>query len=140
MRDLINILMACAGSIVGFLFGGLDGLIITLVVFIIVDYITGVLDAIINKKLSSAVGFVGIIRKILILLIVSVGHFVDAYLLGGGSVIRDACIFFYISNEGISILENVVEMGVPVPEKLVRILEQLEDKENGDDETDEDLY
>lgn len=140
MRDLINILFSCAGAIVGFLFGGLDGLVIALVVFVIVDYVTGVLDAIINKKLSSAVGFVGIIRKILILLIVSVGHFVDAYLLGSGSVIRDACIFFYISNEGISILENVVEMGVPVPEKLVRILEQLEDKDNGDDETDEDIY
>lgn len=136
MKELISILSASLGAVVGFLIGDLTGLVIALLVFIIIDYITGVLDAIYKHNLSSSVGFIGILRKIVIIIVVCVGHMIDAYLLGGGSVIRDACIFFYISNEGISILENIVDMGVPVPAKLKAILEQIkEESENGENNT-----
>lgn len=132
MRNIVQTIITALGVSFALLFGELNGLVIAILVFICLDYITGVLHAVYIKKLNSSIGFKGIIRKILILLVISVGHFIDLYLLGGGSVIRDACIFFYISNEGISILENVVGMGVPVPEKLKVILEQLKEEDKNE--------
>lgn len=125
------------GMFVGFFFGGLDGLVIAMLVFIIIDYITGLIRAIIHKNLSSAVGFKGLLKKVVILIVVSVGHLVDFYIIGEGDMIRNACIFFYLSNEGISILENVVAIGVPVPSILKNILEQLkEEAEDGNKSAD----
>lgn len=128
MKKLINIVSILIGAGGGFLFGELNGLIIAIIVFIILDYITGVLNAAYNRGLSSRVGFNGLLKKICILIIICVSHMIDMYLLKGGSIIRDACICFYISNEGISILENIVGMGVPVPDKLKLILDQIKDR------------
>lgn len=137
MKEFINWFWCCMGMFVGFFFGGLDGLIIAMLVFIIIDYITGVIRAIIQKNLSSAIGFKGLLKKVVILIVVSVGHLVDFYIIGEGDMIRNACIFFYLSNEGISILENVVAIGVPVPSILKNILEQLnEESEDGNKGTD----
>lgn len=96
-----------------------------LLIFVIVDYITGVMCAIQDKRLSSAVGFIGICKKILIFLFVGIGHVIDAYIIGSGAVLRTACIFFYVSNEGVSIIENAAHIGLPVPQKLIAVLEQL---------------
>lgn len=136
MKNFINILLTTGGVITGFLFGEWDGIIIALISFIVIDYITGVINGIVNHKLSSKRGFAGLLKKVVILLVVAVGHLIDVYMLGGGAVIRNAVIFFYISNEGISILENIVAIGVPVPERLVKILEQMGEEEDGNKETD----
>ena len=136
MKNFINILLTTGGVVTGFLFGEWDGIIIALISFIVIDYITGVINAIVNHKLSSKRGFAGLLKKVVILLVVAVGHLIDVYVLGGGAVIRNAVIFFYISNEGISILENIVAIGVPVPERLVKILEQMGEEEDGNKETD----
>lgn len=136
MKQVITIIMTTGGAVLGFLFGDWTGVLIALLFFIVADYITGVVNAIVNKCLSSDKGFKGLLRKVVILLVVSIGHMIDHYILGGGAMVRDACIFFYISNEGISILENIVGMGVPVPEKLRVILEQLKEEDDGNEETD----
>ena len=112
----------------GFL-GGKDGLLYALLVLIVLDYITGVLFAIDQKQLSSAVGYKGIARKVLIFVLVGTANVVDVYILGKAGVLRAAVIFFYISNEGISILENASHLGLPVPEKLQSVLKQLHQKE-----------
>ncbi len=114
--------------------GGCDGLLIALVVFAVVDYITGVMCAINDKKLSSEVGFRGICRKVLIFFLVGVANILDVQVIGTGSVLRTAIIFFYLSNEGVSLLENAAHLGLPVPEKLKAVLEQLHDRaEKGGD-------
>lgn len=138
MKNFINVLFSLIGGYVGFFFGGLDGLLTAIIVFIIVDYITGVIRAIIEQRLSSAIGFKGLLKKVVILIVISLGHMMDCFLLGDGDMVRNACIFFYISNEGISILENVVALGVPVPDILRNVLEQLnkEDNDHGDKDTD----
>lgn len=126
MSDFIRWTCSVLCGIAGFLWGSLDGLILALIAFMILDYITGVIVGIIQKKLSSSTGFEGILKKGLILIVVSVGHILDTQLFGGeSSVCRSAVIGFYIANEGISILENVGEMGLPLPEKLKKVLEQL---------------
>ncbi len=126
MSDFIRWTCSVLCGIAGFLWGSLDGLILALIAFMILDYITGVIVGIILKKLSSSTGFEGILKKGLMLIIVSVGHILDTQLFGGeSSVCRSAVIGFYIANEGISILENVGEMGLPLPEKLKKVLEQL---------------
>lgn len=124
----LKYLMALVGAAFGYIFGALDGLMIALIVFVIVDYITGVMDAIYNKSLSSAVGFKGIFKKVCIFILVAIGNIIDLYILKSGSPVRTSIIFFYISNEGISILENIDMLGVPLPEKLRDILMQI--KEN----------
>lgn len=129
MKSIIQTAAAILGALTGFLFGDCDGVFIALLCFVVIDYITGVIHAAVTRTVSSKTGFKGLLKKFLILLIVSVGHLVDVYLIGSGTMIRDACCLFYISNEGISILENVIAMGVPVPEKLRVILEQLDKKE-----------
>lgn len=117
------------GGVLGWYLGGLDGFLYALIAFVVVDYITGVLRAIVEKQLSSRIGAQGIAKKVAIFLVVGIGHLVDVYLLGGsGSTLRTAVIFFYISNEGISLLENSAAVGLPVPEKLKDVLEQLHSK------------
>ena len=123
---------AALGGAVGAVMGGFDGFLYALIVFVVVDYLTGVMAAVLNKKLSSEVGFHGIFKKVVIFALVAVGHIVDAYVIQNGSVIRTAVIFFYLSNEGISILENASVLGLPVPQKLKDVLEQLNDGKEGE--------
>ncbi len=117
------------GAIVGGFLGGKDGLLYALLVLVILDYITGVLNAINQKRLSSSVGYKGIARKVLIFVLVGTANVVDVYILGKAGVLRATVIFFYISNEGISILENASYLGLPVPQKFQRVLKQLHQKE-----------
>ncbi len=124
------------GGWLGYFLGGLDGLMIALVIFVVLDYVTGIMCAIADKKLSSSVGFKGICRKVLIFLLVGVAHIVDLHVVGSGSVLRGAVVCFYLSNEGVSMLENAAHLGLPVPEKLKVILEQLHDREAPGDLTD----
>lgn len=119
-----------AGAIIGFFIGGADGLIKALIVFAIVDYITGVAAAAIEHKLNSEIGFKGITKKLLLFCIVGVAHVLDLYVLGTGAVCRSAVVLFYIANEGLSIIENVARCGLPIPEKLKIILEQLKEDNN----------
>ena len=117
------------GGLLGWYLGGLDGFLYALIAFIAVDYLTGVLRAVVEKRLSSRIGAQGIVKKVAILLVVGIGHLADTYLLGGtGAPLRTAVIFFYISNEGISLLENTVAIGLPVPDNLKTILAQLNGK------------
>ena len=124
------------GGWLGYFLGGLDGLMIALVIFVVLDYVTGIMCAIADKKLSSSVGFKGICRKVLICLLGGVAHIVDLHVVGSGSVLRGAVVCFYLSNEGVSMLENAAHLGLPVPEKLKVILEQLHDREAPGDSTD----
>lgn len=126
--NTIQIIFAGVGGWLGYFLGGCDGLLYALVVFVVVDYITGVMCAINNKTLSSAVGFKGICRKVLIFLLVGIANVLDVQVIGTGSVLRTAVIFFYISNEGISLLENAGHLGLPIPEKIKVVLEQLHDR------------
>ena len=116
--NTIQLAFAAVGGFVGWFLGGCDGLLYTLLAFVVIDYITGVLCAVSDKKLSSAIGFKGICRKVLIFALVGIGHILDLYVIGNGSVMRTAILFFYISNEGVSLVENAVHLGLPVPQKL----------------------
>ena len=120
--------IAAVGGWLGYFLGGWDGFLYALVAFVVIDYITGVLCAILDGKLSSDVGFRGISKKVLIFSLVAIGHVIDQNIIGEGAVIRTAVIFFYLSNEGVSILENTAHIGLPVPQKLKDILEQLHDR------------
>ena len=132
--NTMQMVFAAVGGWLGYFLGGCDGLLIALVVFAVVDYITGVLCAINDKKLSSEVGFRGICRKVLIFFLVGVANILDVQVIGTGSVLRTAIIFFYLSNEGVSLVENAAHLGLPVPEKLKAVLEQLHDRaEKGGD-------
>lgn len=124
----IQLLLAAIGGWFGWFLGGSDGFLYALIVFVVIDYITGVMCAIVDHKLSSEVGFKGICKKVLIFVMVGVGHIMDTYLIGNGEVIRTAVIFFYCSNEGVSMLENAGHLGLPIPAKLKDILEQLHDR------------
>ena len=116
------------GGLLGWFLGGFDGFLYALVALMVADYITGVMCAIVEKKLSSEIGFKGIFKKVLIFILVGVGHLIDTNLIGDGSVLRTAIIFFYFSNEGVSMLENAGRLGLPIPEKLKDILVQLHNK------------
>lgn len=124
----IQVAFSALGGFLGWYLGGVDGFLYALIAFVLVDYITGVMCAIADKKLSSAVGFKGIFKKILIFALVGIGHIIDAQVIGSGSVLRTAVIFFYISNEGVSLIENAGHLGLPIPEKLKSVLEQLHDR------------
>ena len=126
----IQIAVTALGGWLGYYLGGLDGLLIALLVFVVLDYITGIMCAIADRELSSAVGFKGICRKILIFALVGVGHVLDTQVVGTGSALRSAVICFYLSNEGISLLENASHLGLPVPEKLREVLSQLHNKDH----------
>lgn len=135
--NMIQMVFAAIGGWLGYFLGGCDGLIIALVVFVIVDYLTGILCAIEDKSLSSEVGFKGIAKKVVIFLLVGIANILDVEVIGTGSVLRTAVIFFYLSNEGISILENSTHLGLPVPTKLKDVLEQIHERseEKEDDES-----
>ena len=132
----IQIAITALGGWLGYFVGGCDGLFIALLIFAILDYITGIMCAIADKKLSSAVGFKGICRKVLIFALVGVGHILDTQVVGTGSALRSAVICWYLSNEGISILENAAHLGLPVPDKLKAVLEQLHDRKGKTDQGD----
>jgi toxin secretion/phage lysis holin len=120
---------AGVGALLGWYLGGLDGLLYALIAFVAVDYITGLLRAVVEKNLSSRIGARGIAKKVAIFLVVGIGHLIDAHLLGGtGAPLRTAVIFFYIANEGVSLLENATAIGLPVPEQLKNVLAQLHGK------------
>lgn len=129
--NTIQLVFTAVGGWLGYFLGGCDGLLIALVVFAVVDYITGVMCAVADKKLNSEVGFKGICRKVLIFLLVGIANILDVQVIGTGSVLRTAVIFFYLSNEGVSLLENAAHLGLPVPEKLKEVLEQLHERSEG---------
>lgn len=132
--NMVQLIFAAVGGWLGWFLGGCDGLLIALVAFAVADYITGVMCAISDRKLSSEVGFRGICRKVLIFLLVGIGHIIDTAVIGNGSVLRTAVIFFYLSNEGVSLLENAAHLGLPVPQKLKDVLAQLHNRaEKGGD-------
>ena len=124
--------IAAFGGWLGWFLGGFDGFLYALISFVIIDYITGIMVAIINRELSSEIGARGIFKKILIFILVGVAHIIDTRIIGDGSAIRTAVIFFYMSNEGISIIENASRIGLPVPQKLKDVLAQLNGKPKGD--------
>lgn len=126
--NTIQFVFAAVGGWLGYFLGGCDGPLYALLVFVVIDYITGVMCAIADKKLSSSVGFKGICRKVLIFLLVGIANVLDIQIIGTGSVLRTAVIFFYISNEGVSLLENAAHLGLPVPVKIKTVLEQLHDR------------
>ena len=130
----IQFVFTMIGGWLGYFLGGFDGLLYALVVFMAADYITGVMCAVSDKKLSSAVGFKGICRKVLILMLVGIANLLDVQVIGTGAVLRTAVIFFYLSNEGVSLLENAAHLGLPIPEKLKEVLIQLHDKSEKEDE------
>ena len=129
----IQIAITALGGWLGYFMGGLDGLLIAILVFVALDYVTGVMCAISDHKLSSAVGFRGICRKVLILMLVGIGHILDVPVVGTGSALRTAVICFYLSNEGISLLENASHLGLPVPDRLKTILEQIHGRSEKED-------
>ena len=126
--NMIQMVFAAVGGWLGYYLGGCDGLLLALVAFAAADYLTGVMCAVSDRKLSSNVGFKGICRKVLIFLLVGISNILDVHVIGTGSVLRTAVIFFYISNEGVSLLENAAHLGLPVPEKIKAVLEQLHDR------------
>ena len=130
MDKFIQTITAAICGIVGFLYGKADGLIYALLAFIILDYVTGLTVACINKNLSSEVGFKGIAKKVVILLLVAVGNILDIYILGDSAVCRSTVIGFYLAHEGISILDNAGKLGIPLPKKLVSVLKQLKNDNN----------
>ncbi|PWM00234.1 MAG: holin [Clostridiales bacterium] len=131
----VQIAFSALGGFIGWFLGGVDGFLYALIAFVVIDYITGVMCAINDKNLSSEVGFKGICRKVLIFTLVGIGNIIDVYVLGEAGVLRTAVIFFYLSNEGISLLENSAHLGLPIPEKLKDVLEQLHRKGGNDDES-----
>ncbi len=131
MKDIwswIQFALAGLGGWLGWLLGGMDGFLYALLAFVTLDYLSGVAAAIVEKKLSSDIGFRGIVKKVLIFALVAVGHIIDKQIIGDGSGIRTAVIFFYLSNEGLSILENAARIGLPIPDKIKEILSQLHSK------------
>ena len=126
----IQMAVAAIGGWLGYFLGGMDGLMIALIVFMVLDYITGLMCAIADKKLSSAVGFRGICKKVLILMLVGVAHIVDLHVVGTGDALRSAVVCFYLSNESVSMLENAAHLGLPIPEKLKSVLAQLHGRED----------
>ena len=126
--NVIQLIFSALGGWLGYFLGGCDGLLYTLLAFTAIDYITGVMCAVNDHTLSSEVGFRGICRKVLIFMLVGIANILDADVVGTGSVLRTAVIFFYISNEGVSLLENAAHLGLPVPEQIKTVLEQLHDR------------
>jgi toxin secretion/phage lysis holin len=126
----IQLGITAIGGWLGYFLGGFDGFLYALVAFVVLDYITGIMCAVLDKSLSSEIGFRGIFKKVLIFSLVGIGHIIDQSVIGDGSVIRTAVIFFYLSNEGVSVLENAAYIGLPVPQKLKDVLEQLHHRDD----------
>ena len=129
--NTIQLIFAAVGGWLGYFLGGCDGLLYALIAFVVIDYITGVMCTISDKTLSSEVGFKGICRKVLIFLLVGIGNIIDVQVLGSPGVLRTAVIFFYLSNEGVTLLENAAHLGLPVPDAIKTVLEQLHDRADG---------
>ena len=125
--SVIQAVFTAVGGWLGYFLGGCDGLLFVLLVFVVLDYVTGFMCAAVDRKVSSAVGFKGLCRKVLIFAMVGGGFLLDTYVIGQGGVLRTAFIFFYISNEGVSLVENAARLGLPIPGKLQAVLEQLHD-------------
>ena len=136
--NVIQLIISAIGGWLGWFLGGCDGLLYALIAFVTIDYITGVMCAISDKKLSSEIGFKGICKKVLIFALVGGGHILDVYVIGAGSVLRTAVIFFYLSNEGVSLIENAAYLGLPIPKKFKEVLEQLHKRSEKADNNDED--
>ena len=126
--NVIQLIFSALGGWLGYFLGGCDGLLYTLLAFTAMDYITGIMCAVNDHMLSSEVGFRGICRKVLIFMLVGIANILDADVVGTGSVLRTAVIFFYISDEGVSLLENAAHLGLPVPEKIKTVLEQIHNR------------
>ncbi|MDE8716004.1 phage holin family protein [[Eubacterium] siraeum] len=133
IQIIIDSIAGAVGAVLGFMYGEVSGLFWALIAFMALDYITGVIVAIIEKRLSSEVGFRGLAKKFLILVFVAVGHIADTYILGGTPAAMSAVMLFYIANEGISIIENAAALGLPVPKKLTNIMEQIKNKSESED-------
>lgn len=127
--NAIQMAFTALGGFLGWFLGGFDGFLYALVAFVVIDYITGIMCAINDHTLSSAVGFRGICRKVLIFCMVGIGNILDVNILGEGHVLRTAVIFFYLSNEGVSMLENAAHLGLPIPDKLKEVLAQLNESD-----------
>lgn len=133
IQIIIDSIAGAVGAVLGFMYGEVTGLFWALIAFMALDYITGVVVAIIEKRLSSEVGFRGLAKKFLILVFVAVGHIADTYILGGTPAAMSAVMLFYIANEGISIIENAAALGLPVPKKLTSIMEQIRNKSESEE-------
>ena len=135
----VQIAITALGGWLGYFLGGMDGLMIALIVLMTLDYVSGVMCAIVDRKLSSAVGFKGICKKVFILMLVGVAHIIDLHVVGTGSALRGAVICFYMSNEALSLFENAAHIGLPIPDKLREALAQLHgrDDKDKDDTTDQ---
>lgn len=131
--NVVQLAFAAIGGWLGWFLGGADGFLYALIAFVVIDYITGVMCAIVDHKLSSEVGFKGICKKVLIFMVVGIGNIIDVQVLGQAGVLRTAVIFFYLSNEGVSMLENAGHLGLPIPAKLKEVLEQLHDRTEKED-------
>lgn len=134
IQIIIDSIAGAVGAVLGFMYGEVTGLFWALIAFMALDYITGVVVASIEKRLSSEVGFRGLAKKFLILVFVAVGHIADTYILGGTPAAMSAVMLFYIANEGISIIENAAALGLPVPKKLTSIMEQIRNKSESEEE------
>lgn len=134
IQIIIDSIAGAVGAVLGFMYGEVTGLFWALIAFMALDYISGVIVAIIEKRLSSEVGFRGLAKKFLILVFVAVGHIADTYILGGTPAAMSAVMLFYIANEGISIIENAAALGLPVPKKLTNIMEQIKNKSESEEE------
>jgi toxin secretion/phage lysis holin len=134
VASMMQFIFAALGGAIGAVMGGFDGFLYALIVFVGVDYVTGVMAGILSKELSSRIGFRGIFKKIVIFCLVAVSHIIDSQVIGNGSVLRTAVIFFYLSNEGISILENAAHIGLPIPKKLKMVLEQIKEDDGNEGE------
>jgi len=128
---------ALLGGWLGYFLGGWDGLIYGLLAFMIIDYLSGVACAVVDKQLSSEQGFKGIFKKVMILIMVGIAHMLDVLIVGEAGVLRSTIIFYYLSNEGLSIIENAAHLGLPVPENLKKVLKQLHKKSEEVDNDDE---
>lgn len=134
IQIIIDSIAGAVGAVLGFMYGEVTGLFWALIAFMALDYISGVIVAIIEKRLSSEVGFRGLAKKFLILVFVAVGHIADTYILGGTPAAMSAVMLFYMANEGISIIENAAALGLPVPKKLTNIMEQIKNKSESEEE------
>ena len=130
MDNILKNILAGVCTVLSFLFGDMEGLMVALVALIILDYISGVIAAAVEKRLSSEMGAKGIAKKIFMLLIVALANIVDINVIGDGHVLKTVTVVFYICNECISLIENAGRIGVPVPKKLLDVLEQLRDKDD----------
>ena len=131
----VQMAITAIGGWLGYFVGGVDGLLTALIIFMVIDYVTGIMCAIADRKLSSAVGFRGIFKKVLIILLVGVAHIIDLHVVGSGNALRSAVVCFYLSNEGVSLLENAAHIGLPIPDRLKEVLAQLHNRTAADDDS-----